>query len=147
VKRRSRHRGPVEPGTLWVFTGGVKKFSLMFLWFLHALCSMPFASSSKDVDDDRESPTYKIMGILQDKGAEISYNDPHIPKLHAVRKYDFDLSSTKLSVENLSAADCVLVSTDHSVYDYDFILEHARLIVDTRNVFAGKNTRKKVFMA
>ena len=101
----------------------------------------------KDIDDDRESPTYKIMGILQDKGAKISYNDPHIPNLRAGRKYDFDLSSTELSAENLSAADCVLVSTDHSAYDYDFILERARLLVDTRNVFADKDTRKKVFMA
>ncbi len=101
----------------------------------------------KDVDDDRESPSYKLMAILQSKGAEISYNDPHLPKLRAVRKYDFGLCSTDLTRENLSTADCVLVATDHSAYDYDFILEHARLIVDTRNVFAGRDTQNKVFMA
>lgn len=101
----------------------------------------------KDVDDDRESPSYKLMEILQNKGARISYNDPHIPKLRPSRKYDFDLASTELSEGVLLAADCVLVATDHSSYNYDFILEHARLIVDTRNVFAGKNTGGKVFMA
>jgi UDP-N-acetyl-D-glucosamine dehydrogenase len=101
----------------------------------------------KDIDDDRESPAYKLMEILQSKGALINYNDPHIPKLHAVRKYNFDLSSTDLTAENLIAADCVLVVTDHSYYDYNFILEYARLIVDTRNVFAGKDTQNKVLMA
>lgn len=101
----------------------------------------------KDVDDDRESPSYKLMELLTQKGAEIQYNDPHIPKLRAVRKYDFNLSSTELSADNLSSVDCVLVATNHSVYDYNFILEHARLIVDTRNVFAGKDTKNKVFMA
>ena len=101
----------------------------------------------KDVDDDRESPSYKLMEILQSKGAEVSYSDPHIAKLHAVRKYDFRQYSTDLSAENISGTDCILVATDHSAYDYDFILEHARLIVDTRNVFAGKDTQDKVFMA
>lgn len=101
----------------------------------------------KDVDDDRESPSYKLMEILQGKGATISYNDPHIPKLKTVRKYDLGLSSTQLTAENLAATDCVLVATNHSAYDYDFILKHARLIVDTRNVFAGKDTQGKVFMA
>jgi UDP-N-acetyl-D-glucosamine dehydrogenase len=62
------------------------------------------------------------------------------------RHHDFALSSTPLTPENLAAADCVLVATDHEAYDYDFILEHARLIVDTRNVFgAGRNG--KVYLA
>jgi UDP-N-acetyl-D-glucosamine dehydrogenase len=87
------------------------------------------------------------MEILQSKGAEISYNDPYIPKLRPVRKYNFDLLSTELTAENLNAADCILVATNHSAYDYDFILKHGRLIVDTRNVFAGKETQHKVIMA
>ncbi|HBI16437.1 MAG TPA: nucleotide sugar dehydrogenase [Desulfobulbaceae bacterium] len=101
----------------------------------------------KNVDDDRESPSYKLMEILQGKGAEVLYNDPHIPRLRAGRKYDFNLASTRLTAKALASADCVLVATDHAAYDYDFILKHARLIVDTRNVFAGKDTRSKVFMA
>ncbi|RJX16613.1 MAG: nucleotide sugar dehydrogenase [Desulforudis sp.] len=101
----------------------------------------------KDVDDDRESPSYKLMELLQGKGAEISYNDPHIPRLRPGRKYEYSLRSTELTAENLAAADCVLVATNHSAYDYDFILQHARLIVDTRNVFSNKDTRNKVYMA
>ncbi|MHB1351634.1 MAG: nucleotide sugar dehydrogenase [Desulfobulbaceae bacterium] len=101
----------------------------------------------KDVDDDRESPSYKLMELLQGKGAEISYNDPHIPRLRPGRKYEYNLRSTELTAENLAAADCVLVATNHSAYDYDFILQHARLIVDTRNVFSNKDTQNKVYMA
>jgi len=97
------------------------------------------AAYKKDVDDDRESPSYKLMELLTAKGAIVEYNDPHIPKLRAGRKYDFGFESTPITMETLAAADCVLVATDHSAYDYDFILEHSALIVDTRNVFAGKN--------
>ena len=104
------------------------------------------AAYKKNVDDDRESPSYKLMELLGERGATIRYNDPHIPRLRPGRHHDFALSSTPLTPENLAAADCVLVATDHEAYDYDFILEHARLIVDTRNVFgAGRNG--KVYLA
>lgn len=106
------------------------------------------AAYKKDVDDDRESPSYKLMELLTAKGAAVNYNDPHIPKLRAGRKYDFGLESTPITAETLAAADCVLVATDHSAYDYDFILQHSALIVDTRNVFAGaKETHDKVYPA
>jgi len=91
----------------------------------------------KDVDDPRESPSFKLMELLQDKGAEVFYNDPHIPELKPVRKYSFAMQSTELAAETLAAMDCVLLATDHSAYDYRFILEHADLIVDTRNAFSG----------
>jgi len=91
----------------------------------------------RDVDDSRESPAFKLMDLLLEKGAEVRYNDPHISKLSPVRKYFFDLESVPLSEENLATMDCVLVVTDHSVYDYKFILKNAKLIVDTRNVFEG----------
>ena len=57
-----------------------------------------------------------------------------------------DLAGTELTTENLLAADCVVV-TNHSAYDYDFIIAHARLIVDTRNIFDGKEAGNKLFMA
>ncbi|MDH5523387.1 MAG: nucleotide sugar dehydrogenase [Desulfobulbaceae bacterium] len=102
----------------------------------------------KDIDDDRESPSYKLMKLLSEKGATISYNDPLIPQLTPKRKYNFQLTSSELSAENLAATDCVLIATDHTIYDYDFILEHANLIVDTRNVFKNKqNIGDKVFMS
>lgn len=89
----------------------------------------------KNVDDDRESPSYKLMELLQAKGAEISYNDPHIPALRPTRKYHYTLTSTPLTEENLAQADCLLLATDHDAYDPNFILQHARLIVDTRDFF------------
>jgi UDP-N-acetyl-D-glucosamine dehydrogenase len=102
------------------------------------------AAYKKNVDDDRESPSYKLMALLMEKGAQVSYNDPHIPALRPGRKYDFGLTSTPLTEQALANADCVLIATDHDAFDYPFILEHAPLIVDTRNVypdpsaFAGK---------
>jgi len=102
----------------------------------------------KDIDDDRESPSYKLIELLQKKGADVSYNDPHIPKLRPVRQYSYQMESTDLTPETLSGADCVLIATDHSAYDYDFILKHAKLIVDTRHVLVGrKGAENKVTMA
>jgi UDP-N-acetyl-D-glucosamine dehydrogenase len=106
------------------------------------------AAYKKDVDDDRESPTYKLLDLLLEKGADVSYNDPHIPALRPGRKHSYDLTSTSLTAENLQAADCVIIATDHSAYDYDFILQHSKLIVDTRNVFVGKKgAKEKVVMS
>jgi UDP-N-acetyl-D-glucosamine dehydrogenase len=88
----------------------------------------------KDVDDPRESPAFALMELLLAQGAILSYNDPHIPKLPAMRHYDVpDLTSSALSAEFLAGQDCVLIATDHSAYDYDFIVRHAPLVIDTRN--------------
>ena len=91
----------------------------------------------KDVDDTRESPSFKLLELLREKGAEVLYNDPYIPELQPTRKYDFSLKSTELTPESISAVDCILLATDHSAYDYRFILDHADLVVDTRNAFNG----------
>ncbi|OGQ94196.1 MAG: UDP-N-acetyl-D-glucosamine dehydrogenase [Deltaproteobacteria bacterium RIFOXYD12_FULL_57_12] len=102
----------------------------------------------KDVDDPRESPSFKLMEILQEKGATVLYNDPHIPVLPKTRRYAFRMESTPLTAETLARMDCVLLATNHSAYDYEFILRHALLIVDTRNAFAGlDDTEGKVFPA
>jgi UDP-N-acetyl-D-glucosamine dehydrogenase len=88
----------------------------------------------RDVDDPRESPSFKLMELLQERGAMLSYNDPHIPVLPSMRHYEVpDLTSEALSAEYLAAQDCILIATDHSAYDWDFIARHARLVVDTRN--------------
>jgi len=102
----------------------------------------------KDVDDPRESPSFKLLDLLQEKGAAVHYNDPHIPTLPPMRKYSFNLKSTDLTAEALASMDCILLATDHSAYDYRFILEHADLIVDTRNAFNGlKGAAEKVVQA
>jgi len=97
------------------------------------------AAYKKDIDDVRESPTLKLIEILQSRGASVDYNDPFIPVMPKVRKYQFDKKSVELTPENLKRYDAVLISTDHSSYDYDTIVRHANLIVDTRN--ATKNVK------
>jgi len=88
----------------------------------------------RDVDDPRESPSFVLMDLLRDQGAELTYNDPHIPVLPSMRHHDVpDLSSTELTPEFLASQDCVLIATDHTAYDYDHIVRHARLVIDTRN--------------
>lgn len=91
------------------------------------------AAYKKDIDDPRESPSFKLMEIMLEKGATVDYNDPLIPELPSMRMYDIKRKSVELTQQNLAKYDCVLISTDHSVYDWDFIVEHARLVVDTRN--------------
>jgi UDP-N-acetyl-D-glucosamine dehydrogenase len=96
------------------------------------------AAYKKDVDDPRESPSLKIITLLREKGADVSYHDPHIPHLKGGRHYPgLDLKSADLTAETLGKADCVLLVTDHSAYDCAWIASHSRLIVDTRNAFAG----------
>ncbi len=88
----------------------------------------------KDVDDPRESPSFVLMELLLAGGAELSYNDPHVPRLPAMRHHKLPaMESTPLTAEFLASQDCVLIATDHSAYDYEFIVRHAPLVVDTRN--------------
>jgi len=102
----------------------------------------------KDIDDIRESPAMAIMKLLQDKGAKIAYNDPHVPKLHPMRKYNFTMSSKRLTAALLRKADLVMIITDHSQYDYRWIVKNASLIVDTRNATKGiRSARGKIIKA
>jgi UDP-N-acetyl-D-glucosamine dehydrogenase len=108
------------------------------------------AAYKKDIDDMRESPTLKLIQILREKGAEVDYNDPFIPKLPSTRKYQYNMSSVELTKENLSKYDLILLSTDHTYYkkNAEFIFENSKLIVDTRNVFNDSYLEhKKLFKA
>jgi UDP-N-acetyl-D-glucosamine dehydrogenase len=88
----------------------------------------------KDVDDLRESPSLKLLELLSARGAVLDYNDPYFPALHKMRHYDFsNMKSVELSPERLATYDCVLIATDHTSYDYDAIVRHSKLVVDTRN--------------
>lgn len=92
----------------------------------------------KDVDDLRESPSLKLMELLRNSGVKVIYNDPYIPKLPFLRHYKFPaLKSTPLSVSTLKKQDAVIIATDHSIYDYEWIVKSSSLIIDTRN--ATKN--------
>ena len=102
----------------------------------------------KDVDDDRESPGYAIMKMLLEKGGIVTYNDPWIPKLHTTRKYNFQMESTPITQEFLAEMDAVIIVTDHTDYDFDEIVKHSNLVIDTRNATKGiKGAKEKVVMA
>jgi UDP-N-acetyl-D-glucosamine dehydrogenase len=96
----------------------------------------------KDVDDVRESPSLKLIELLTDKGAVVDYNDPYVARTHRMRRYDLKMSSVSLTPRNLKKYDCVVISTNHSSYDYGFIVKHSRLVVDARNATAGIKSRK-----
>ena len=108
------------------------------------------AAYKKDVDDPRESPSFELMKLLLKRGAVLSYNDPHVPKLPKMRHYPNlpPLTSQEVTTGFLAEQDCVLISTDHSAYDFDFIVEHSRMVVDTRNATKNvKSGREKIFKA
>jgi UDP-N-acetyl-D-glucosamine dehydrogenase len=91
----------------------------------------------KDVDDPRESPAFPILEALEGRGAVVSYSDPHVPTLPRMRHHRLRMDSTPLSREFLAAQDCVVIVTDHARFDYDFVVAHAPLVIDTRNAAAG----------
>jgi len=103
----------------------------------------------KDVDDVRESPALEIMEILQHNGAVLSYSDPYIPRLHKMRAYDFsNMSSLELTEDLLKSQDLVLITTDHTNIDYQRVVDHAPLVVDTRNATrAVTRGREKIVRA
>jgi len=98
----------------------------------------------KDVDDPRESPGFELMDLLLKKGAAVSYNDPHIPKLPPMRHYPhLHMTSQALTPELLRGQDAVLIVTDHTAYDWSFVVEHAPLVVDTRNAMKGVTAHRE----
>src|SRR5262249_30297964 len=104
----------------------------------------------KDIDDPRESPGFELMDLLLKKGAQVGYNDPHIPELPRMRHWPHlePMTSTPLTEDALAEQDCVVIATDHSAYDYDWVVSHSRLVVDTRNATRGvKAGREKIVRA
>jgi UDP-N-acetyl-D-glucosamine dehydrogenase len=98
----------------------------------------------RDIDDMRESPALDVMGLLYGKGAAVSYADPYVPTLHA-RDWSgrHDLKAVSLTRGSIAQYDCVVIVTDHKVFDYDALAEEADLVVDTRN--AIKKPHPNVF--
>ena len=103
----------------------------------------------KDVDDPRESPAFELMSLLAAGGAALTYNDPYIPALPAMRHYDVpDLESSELTAEFLATKDCVVIVTDHTCYDYEFIVANSPIVVDTRNATVTvQSDRQKIYKA
>jgi len=88
----------------------------------------------KDTEDTRESPSLKLIQLLIEKGADVSYHDPYIPKISLTQG---SLSSVELTKANLSLADCVVIATDHSCYNMDDVIAPSRLVFDTRGATTG----------
>ncbi|WP_071871009.1 UDP-N-acetyl-D-glucosamine 6-dehydrogenase [Atopomonas hussainii] len=89
----------------------------------------------KNVDDMRESPSVEIMELIEAKGGKVAYSDPHVPAFPKMREHHFELTSEVLTAENLASFDAVVLATDHDRFDYDLILRHARLVVDSRGKY------------
>ena len=99
------------------------------------------AAYKKDIDDMRESPSLRLIELFEREGAEVDFNDPYVPKLYKMRKYDYTMESVEITSEKLKEYDLVVLSTDHSDYDYQFIADNSKLILDTRNAFEKHGVR------
>ncbi|HEX2913333.1 MAG TPA: nucleotide sugar dehydrogenase, partial [Chloroflexia bacterium] len=98
----------------------------------------------KDVGDVRESPAVKIVELLHHSKASLSYHDPFVP---VFEEGHLTMNSVELTADTLASADCVVIVTDHSSFDIEFVVNHARMIVDTRNVTAGiAEQREKILV-
>jgi UDP-N-acetyl-D-glucosamine dehydrogenase len=90
----------------------------------------------RDIDDCRESPALEIIEMLRERGAEVAYSDPHVPRIGPFRAHSFTMESVKPDAGALSGCDIVILVTDHTAFDYAAVLKGAPLVVDTRNAFA-----------
>ena len=101
-----------------------------------------------DIDDVRESPSLELIELLKHKGAKVDYNDPYIPQTHKQREYNLQMTSKKLTARMLAGYDAVVISTNHSDYDYAWIVRNSRLVVDSRNATAKvRGGRSKIVKA
>jgi len=94
----------------------------------------------KNIDDIRESPALDVIRLLQHRGAQVSYHDPHVPVL---KDDAIALTSVALTPETLRAADCVMIITDHDAVDYPAVKRHARATVDTRHVLSRERKAER----
>jgi len=95
----------------------------------------------KNVDDARESPSYKLMELLEAEGVEVSYHDPYVPVIQRTREYARFMGRESVDLARAGEFDAVLIATDHDVIDWAGLLERARLIVDTRGVYRAPHEK------
>ncbi len=97
----------------------------------------------KNIDDPRESPSFKLIELLLERKAHVSYCDPHVPNLPKMRSFNVpDMASEQLTPEYLNSLDCAIIATDHSDFDYQAIGDFAPIVVDTRNAMRGISPRR-----
>lgn len=100
-----------------------------------------------NVSDTRETPAAPIIEMLQGRGCDVSYHDPHCPEFPAMRRHAIDLASVPLDEAHIAAADAVFIITDHDAIDWSVIGRHASLIVDTRNAMHGTEVSGRLVKA
>jgi UDP-N-acetyl-D-glucosamine dehydrogenase len=100
-------------------------------------------SYKPDIDDVRESPSFELIEKLDELGAKVDYNDPHVPRTHRMRRHDLKMESVALTPQTLASYDCVVISTHHSAYNWQEVADHAKLIVDTRNALKSVKGRRE----
>ncbi len=102
----------------------------------------------KDTDDIRETPALELMESLIKKGADVYYNDPFVPTIPEMRRFSLKMNSSELTESLLASMDAVVITTEHSDYDYDWIVQHSPLVIDTRNATKNVTTfREKIMKA
>jgi UDP-N-acetyl-D-glucosamine dehydrogenase len=101
-------------------------------------------SYKPDIDDYRESPSFELIELLSDCGAEVSYCDPFVPKAKRTRKHDIRLESTPCTAEEFARYDVVVISTAHSAFKNPSLFRDARVVIDTRNIVPAGATRTLV---
>ncbi|MCA9521639.1 MAG: nucleotide sugar dehydrogenase [Myxococcales bacterium] len=92
-------------------------------------------SYKKNVDDDRESPAYKLIDLLEERGARVDYHDPYIPAIKPTRRYQYLAGRQSVPIERVAEFDAVIVATDHDCIDWDAVIEGAAIVADTRGVY------------
>ena len=98
----------------------------------------------KNVDDTRESVTFKIMELLEEKEAVTDYNDPYIPQIKPTRKYKQFAGKKSVALKKINQYDCVVILTDHTSYDFKTIANQSKIIVDTRNACGNIKSNKVI---
>jgi UDP-N-acetyl-D-glucosamine dehydrogenase len=96
----------------------------------------------RDIDDVRESPALDVIQLLEQRGAEVRYHDPYVPSVRL--EGDARMESSPYSADLLASADCVVIVTDHTSFDWQHVLDHSKLVVDTRNATAGKQGAARI---
>lgn len=123
----------------------MREISMSSISFRDAQIVILGVAFKKDVDDIRHSPALKVMELLHADGArKVVYNDPYVPK---VKVDGLNFESVAVTKELIQNADCVLITTDHSSYDYDFVVKNAKRVIDTRNATKNvKSGREKIVL-
>ena len=96
----------------------------------------------RDIDDCRESPSFNIMELLTQNRAQVDYNDPFVPEIGPRREFTQFVGKKTVSLEHINSYDLTLILTDHSIYDYEKIVEESKIVVDTRNACSKIKSEK-----